>query len=89
MNNITRITDKYNDMNIDDILSHPDLARDIAHITKSTEDIDPKTKIFLEKLLQEIGKKSSEMASIMQEIKINIEKRTEIAKANIAYLKNK
>ncbi len=89
MSDITQILKKYQDMDLTDIVSHPDIARDIAIIQKSNTSIDDQTSNFLRDLGQAIEIKTSLIENEMSDLKNEIDAIQTRTEANLAYRKQK
>jgi histidinol phosphatase-like PHP family hydrolase len=89
MSDITQILKKYKDMDITDIVSHPDISRDITIIQKSNAPIDDQTSKFLRDLGQAIEIKTSLIENEMSDLKNEIDAIQTRTEANLAYRKQK
>ena len=74
-------------MDVADILSHPDISRDIQSIEDSKSKPDQETSLFLEQLSQAIIEEKRLVKEAMAQSKSEINHIQKRAEASMAYLK--
>lgn len=93
MNDITRIVEKYKEMEINDIASSPSLARDIASLDKMSDKASAKErddiKDVLNRIMSAINQEISRLESELDKHPAALEQIQKNAQACMAYTKAK